>query len=80
MNTHVKAPRTEAGVGPHDEVIIGSLDVKALYPSLDIDATADVVIESFQNSEFEVEGVDSQELGLYLAVYTKNGTGEKRDR
>ena len=47
----------EAGVGPHDEVIIGSLDVKALYPSLDINATADVVIETFQNSEFEVEGV-----------------------
>ena len=47
----MKAPRTEAGVGPHDEVIIGLLDVKALYPSLDIDATADMVIETFQNSE-----------------------------
>ena len=58
----------EAGIGPQDEVIIGSLDVKALYPSLDIDATADVVVETFVNSEFEVEGVDSQELGLYLAV------------
>ena len=60
----------EAGLRcfPQDEVIIGSLDIKALYPSLDIDATADVVIDTSVESEFEVEGVYSQELGLYLAV------------
>ena len=60
----------EAGLRcfPQDEVIIGSLDVKTLYLSLDIDATADVVIDTSVESEFEVEGVYSQELGLYLAV------------
>ena len=48
--------------------MIGSLDVKALYPSLDIDATAEIVIEMFVESEFQVEGIDYSELGLYLAI------------
>ena len=28
-----------------DDIIIGSLDVKSLYPSLNIDATVDVMVE-----------------------------------
>ena len=50
------------------EIVVGSLDVKALYPSLDIGHTADVVGESVLNSEVRVEGVNTKELGLYLAI------------
>ena len=52
----------------HGNVDIGSLDVKALYPSLDINATADVVVKEFMDSEFKIEEVDVSELGLYLVL------------
>ena len=50
------------------DIIIGSLDVKALYPSLDIEFTAEVVSKAFFESDFEVEGVNHKELSLYLAI------------
>ena len=50
------------------EIVVGLLDVKALYPSLDIQHTADVVGESLLNSEVKVEGINTKELGLYLAL------------
>ena len=49
-------------------VVIGSLDVKALYPSLDLDFTIDVVSEEFYQSEVKIDGVDYDELGLYLSL------------
>ena len=49
-------------------IIVGSLDVKALYPSLDINATADVMVKEFMESEFDIEETDVSELGLYLAL------------
>ena len=54
------------GVG--DEVVVGSADVKALYPSLDVEFTVQKVCEVFIESGVSVEGVDVDELGLYLAV------------
>ena len=57
-----------------EDMIVGSLDVKALYPNLDIKKTAEVAAETFYESDFEVEGVDWRELGLYLAL---NSTKEQ---
>ena len=54
--------------GIEGDVVIGSLDVKALYPSLDIEFTAEIVAKEFRESAFEVEGVDTKELGLYLPL------------
>ena len=47
--------------------IVGSSDVKALYPSLELGFTIDVVCEEFQNSQICVQNVDYKELGLYIA-------------
>ena len=54
-----------------EEIIVGSADVKALYPSLDIEFTVEKVCEVFYNSEVKVEGIDVGELGLYLALNRK---------
>ena len=61
----------ETNKGTHEEqLIVGSLDVKALYPSLDIPFTAEIVAQEFIDSEVDVlsESVDVQELGLYLVL------------
>ena len=54
--------------GIDKECFIGSADVVALYPSLDIDEVAEVVREMVKKSDIELAGVNYQELGLYLAV------------
>ena len=51
-----------------EEVVIGSADVKALYPSLDITFTIQIVVETFLNSGIEIEGINYKELSLYLAL------------
>ena len=49
---------------------VGSADVKALYPSIDIDFTCEKVAEMYMNSNVNVDekSVDKEELGLYLAL------------
>ena len=54
--------------GIDKECFIGSADVVALYPSLDIDEVAEVVGEMVRKSDIELEGVNYEELCLYLAV------------
>jgi hypothetical protein len=49
-------------------LIVGSADVKSLYPNLDIDFTIEKVCEMFSESEIGVEDVDYEELGQYLAL------------
>ena len=51
------------------ETVIGSLDVKALYPSLDLDFTIEKVADEFLESEVKIDGVDDEELGLYLSLH-----------
>jgi hypothetical protein len=51
-----------------EEIIVGPADVKALYPSLDIEFTVEKVCELFYNSEVKVEGINVGELGLYFAL------------
>ena len=50
------------------EKVIGSMDVKALYPSLDIGFTTEIVCEEFFNSDVKIENVDYAEMGLYLRL------------
>ena len=49
------------------EPVIFSMDVAAMFPSLDIVEVARAVSEDFVNSDLEIE-VDERELGLYLAI------------
>ena len=58
------------------EIIVGSADVKALYPSLDIEFTAKIVSEVFYSSCIRIEGINHQELGLYLALNMEPDTLE----
>ena len=51
-----------------EEVIVGSADVKALYPSLNIDETIKIMAEMFKVSQVEISGVDYKELALYLSL------------
>ena len=57
-------------VGNGNVLMVGSLDVKALYPSLDIPFAAKKISEEFlvSNIGFESESVDVNELGLYLIL------------
>ena len=59
---------SRSNIGETSETIVGSLDVKALYPSIDIEAATRVLVESFVKSEFEIKGINTAELGLYIAV------------
>ncbi|KAL9986209.1 hypothetical protein ACROYT_G000316 [Oculina patagonica] len=51
-----------------NDLVVGSADVKAVYPSLDIDFTIEKVCDIFFKSDVQVEGVDYEEVGLYLAI------------
>ena len=48
--------------------IIGSMDVKALYPSIDIDFAVEKCVEMINKSEVKFEKVNTEELGLYLSL------------
>ena len=48
--------------------VIGSMDVKALYPSIEIDFAVDKCIEMIIKSESNFEKIDTEELGLYLSL------------
>ena len=50
-----------------EDIMIGSADVKALYPSLDIPFTVEVC-EVFYTSAIQVVGLNAEELGLYLVL------------
>ena len=52
-----------------ENTVIGSLDVVALYPSLDLDFTIEKVAEEFHDSEVKIDGIDYEELGLYLSLH-----------
>ena len=58
-----------------NEVIVGSADVKALYPSLDVDFTVDKVCEVFYGSEVRVEGVNVEELGARCSHFRDSRLG-----
>lgn len=54
--------------GLSEKTIIGSTDVKALYPSLDIPFTIEMVGKVFYESAVNISGVDYDELGLYISL------------
>ena len=54
--------------------IIGSADVKALYPSLEIDFTIEKVCELFNRSNVNIKHINYKEIALYIAL---NSTEEE---
>ena len=51
-----------------EDLVVGSADVKALYPNLDIPFAIDKACGVFYHSTVQVVGIDVEELGLYLAL------------
>ena len=53
--------------------VVGSLDVKSLYPSLDIEVCAIVVAKAVMDSGLVFENLQWQEIGLYLRYQMEEG-------
>ena len=53
--------------------IVCSLDVDALYPSLEIDECAKVIEQQLLGAEFEVKGLKWTEITLYLRYHLSEG-------
>ena len=51
-----------------ENTVIGSMDVKSMYPSLDMEVVIDVVGQEYENSKLDISNVDYEEVGLYLAI------------
>ena len=57
--------------------IIGSFDVEALYPSIDVDIAVEKCLELISENNITFKGIDFNEVGLYLALTTKKKDLEK---
>ena len=53
-----------------NKLMVGSLDVKALYPNLDIQFAAEIIAKEFLESNIEIlnDSVDIYQLGIYLVL------------
>ena len=61
-----------------EECEVFSMDVKALYPSLDVQKTAECVEEIIVDSEIKFRNVDMNELSRYVAVVCNENMIEER--
>ena len=52
-----------------DHMIIGSLDVDALYPSLDVEKCSEVFRQKLFSSELRFEGMEWKDIALYLKYH-----------
>ena len=50
------------------EMVVGSMDVKALYPSLLAIPSTQIIAEVFMETNISIEGVSWLEAGKYLAI------------
>ena len=53
--------------------VVGSLDVKSLYPSLDVQACAVVVTKVLMESDLQFSNLKWKEVGLYLRYVMESG-------
>ena len=51
-----------------EEMIVGSMDVKSLYPSLLAIPSTKIITEVFMESDIAIEGINWVETGKYLAI------------
>ena len=67
VNSKVASEGVEEGVFQiKGKLIVGSLDFKAFYPSMDIDACAEIAKQMVTDSDIKVE-VDTEALALFTA-------------
>ena len=53
--------------------MVGSLDVVALYPSIDQLEGPKIVVQEIRSSGLKFEGVDMHLLGVYLGTLMEKG-------
>merc|ERR1711954_234440 len=51
-----------------DQLMVGSLDVEALYPSIDVNRAAEIVKERVMESELRLEGIDWRWMLIYMTL------------
>ena len=59
--------------------IIGSMDVTALYPSIDVEFAVNKCIELINESDVEFQNVDLDELGLFLMLTASKESLQSND-
>ena len=52
------------------DCVLGSMDVEALYPSIDIDFAVEKCVELLKESNISFNNVNTDELGLYITLLT----------
>ena len=50
------------------QMIVGSMDVRALYPSLLASTSTEIIKEVFMKTDIKIEGINWQEAGKYIAI------------
>merc|ERR1711954_35623 len=51
-----------------DQLVLGSLDVEALYPSIDIKLAGQIIRERIRNSKLRIDGIDWRWILEYLRL------------
>ena len=59
--------------------VIGSFDVDALYPSIDVNFAIEKFLEIILASDITFKGIDFAEIGLYLSLTVKKKELEKEN-
>ena len=60
------------------EVVIGSLDVVALYPSIDQEEGPKIVADEIRKSDLKYENVDMHLIGVYLGTMMNDSDLKKQ--
>ena len=62
-----------------DTMVIFSMDVRALYPSLDIEVICEAVVGVILTSKLQVKNLNAKEMCKYLAITLDKEEIEKRN-
>ena len=75
-NEELMAALTEVNLKDMREPVIFSMDVKSMFPNLNVKRVAEISASEFLESDLKVE-VDGKELSLYLAILFQGGRREE---
>ena len=68
MLHHIKMTNEKLKEAGTKKFILASQDVKALYPSLHIGKSAEIVRKAVETSKIDYEGIDMKWVGLVIAM------------
>ena len=68
MVTHIQEANKKIEESNKDSIMVGSMDVEALYPSIHQREGARIVAEEIVKSDIKYEGVDVRKAAVYLAT------------